>query len=89
MESKVARTYLRRADFVWGSQRGLSWVPVCRYLRTIQGRQQAHCEACRKRIESVLKGDSAGSARLAAAEERINRALADAFERHAAKDPGV
>ena len=30
-----------------------------------------------------------GAARLAAADERINRALADAVERHAAKDPGV
>ena len=36
-----------------------------------------------------MKGDSAGSARLAAADERINRTLADAVERHAAKDPGV
>ena len=30
-----------------------------------------------------------GGARLAAADERINRALADAVERHAAKDLGV
>ena len=30
-----------------------------------------------------------GVARLAAADERISRALADAVERHAAKDPGV
>ena len=30
-----------------------------------------------------------GAARLAAAGERINRALAGAVERHAAKDPGV
>ena len=30
-----------------------------------------------------------GAARLAAADEKINRALADAVERHAAKDPGV
>ena len=36
-----------------------------------------------------MKGDSAGSARLAAADERIHRALADAVERHAAKDPGA
>ena len=36
-----------------------------------------------------MKGDSAGCARLAAADERINRALADAVEKHAAKDPGV
>ena len=40
-------------------------------------------------IEGLLKGDSAGSARLAAADERINRALADAVERHATKDPGM
>ena len=52
-------------------------------------RQQAHSEACRKRIEGVLKGDSVGAARLAAADERINRALADEVERRAAKDPGV
>ena len=87
MENKVARTYLRRADFEqWGPSEGC---PGCRYLRTGQGRQQAHCEACRKRIEGLLKGDSAGSARRAAADERINRALADAVERHAAEDPGV
>ena len=34
-------------------------------------------------------GDSVGAARLAAADERINRALADAVERHADKEPGV
>ena len=34
-----------------------------------------------------MRGDSSGSARLAAADERINRALADAVERHATKDP--
>ena len=76
MEIKVARTYLRRADFEqWDlSERS----PGCRYLRTGQGRQQAHSEACRKRTEGLLKGDSVGAARLAAADERINRALADA-----------
>ena len=36
--------------------------------------------------EGLLKGDPSGSARLAAADERNNRALADAVERHAAKD---
>ena len=87
MENKVARTYLRRSDFEqWSLGEGC---PGCRYLRTGQGRQQAHSEACRKRIEGVLKGDSMGAARLAAADERINRALADAMERHAAKDHGV
>ena len=75
-ENKVARTYLRRADFEqWGLSEGC---PGCRYLRTGQGRQQAHSEARRKRIEGLLKGDSMGTARLAAADERINRALADA-----------
>ena len=64
-------------------------VAGCRRLRTGQGRQQAHNEACRWRIEGLLKGDPAGSARLAAADERINRALADAVERHATNDPGV
>ena len=34
--------------------------------------------------EGLLKGDAMGPARLAAADERINRSLADA-----AKDPGV
>ena len=88
MENTVARTYLlRRADF---ERWGLSEVcPGCRYLRTGQGRQQAHSEACRRRIEGLLKGDPSGSARLAAADERINHALADAVERHAAKDPVV
>ena len=61
--------------------------PGCRHLRTGQGRPRAHSEACRKRIEGLLKGDPVGSARLAAAHERINRALADAKD--AAKDPGV
>ena len=63
MENKVARTYLRRADFErWGLSEGC---PGCRYLRTGQGRQQAHSEACRRRIEGLLKGDPSGSARLA------------------------
>ena len=81
MENKVARTYLRRADFErWGLSEGC---PGCRYLRTGQGRQQAHSEACRRRIEGLLKGYSSGSARLAAADERST------VERHAVKDPGV
>ena len=81
MENNVARTSFRRADFEqWGLSEGC---PGCRYLRTGQGRQQAHSEACQK------KGDSMGAARLAAADERINRASADAVERHATKDPGV
>ena len=87
MQNKVARTYFRKADFEqWGISEGC---PGCWYLRTGQGRQQAHSEPCPKRIEGLLKGDSVGAARLAAADERINRALADAVERHAAKDPGV
>ena len=87
MENKVGRTNLRRAAFErWGLSEGC---PGCRYLRTGQGRQQAHSEACRRRIEGLLKGDPSGSARLAAADERINRALADAVESHAAKDPVV
>ena len=70
VENKVARTYLRRADFEqWGLSEG--------------------CPGCRRRIEGLLKGDPVGSARLAAADERINRALADAVERHATKDPGM
>ena len=87
MENLVARTYLRRADF---KRLGLSeGCPGCGHLRTGQGGQQALSEACRRRIEGLLKGDPAGSARLAAADERINRAVADAVERHATKDPGV
>ena len=87
MENKVARTYLRKADFdKWGLSDGC---PGCWYMRTGQGRQQAHSEACRRRIEGLLKIDSSGSARMAAADERVNRALADAVERHATKDPGV
>ena len=74
MEIKVARTYLRRADFEqWGLSEGC---PVCWYLRTGQGRQQAHSEACQKRIEGLLEEDSMAAARLAAA----------LVERHAAKD---
>ena len=87
MENKVARTHHRRADFEqWGLSEGCRG---CQYLSTEQRRQQAHSEACRKRIEGLLRGDSAGSARLAAADERINRALADAVERHAAKENGA
>ena len=87
MEIKVARTYLRRADFEqWSLSEGC---PGCRHLITGQGRQQAHSEACRRRIQGLQKGDLVGSARLAATDERINRALADAVERHATKDPGV
>ena len=42
MENKVARAYLRRADFEpWGLSGGC---PGCRYLRTGQGPQQAHSE---------------------------------------------
>ena len=48
-----------------------------------------HSEACWVRIEDLLEGDPVGSARLAAADERISRALADAVDRLAAKDPGV
>ena len=84
MENKVARTYLLRADFEeWSLSEGC---PGCRYLRTGQGRQQAHGEACRRWIEGLLKGDPVGSSRLAAADERINRALADAVE--ATRDQG-
>ena len=86
MENRAARTYFRRADFdQWGLSEGR---PGYQYLRTGQGRQQAHSEASRRRIEALLKGDSSGSARVAAADERINRALADAVERHA-KDPDM
>ena len=68
MENKEARTYVRRADFErWGPSKGC---PGFRHLRTGQGRQQACSEACRRRIEGMLKGDLAGSARLAAADGR-------------------
>ena len=80
MENKVARTYLRRADF----EQWPGW-----YVRTGQGRQQAHSEACRRRIGALLRSDSSGSARFAVADERINHALADAVEGHATKDPGT
>ena len=49
MENKVARTYLRRADF---EQQGLSeGCPRCQHLRTGQRPQQAYSEARRRRIE--------------------------------------
>ena len=52
VENKVARTYLRTADFEqWGLIEGCLG---CRYLRTGQGRQLAHSEACRRRIEGLL-----------------------------------
>ena len=72
MDKKVARTYLRRADFEqWGLSEGC---PGWRYLKTGQGRQQDHSEACQRGFEGLLQGDSSGSARLAAVDERINRA---------------
>ena len=80
VENKVARTYLRRADF---EQWSLSQACLgCRYGQgdNWSGRQQTHSEACRRRIESLLKGDPSGSARLAAADERINLALASAVD---------
>ena len=83
----MTRTYLRRADFEqWGLSEGC---PGCRYLKSGQGPQQAHSEVRRSRDGALLRGDSSGSARLAAAGERINRALADAVERNAPKDPGT
>ena len=60
MDNKVVRTCFRRADFErWCLSEGCLG---CQYLRTAQERQQAHSEACRRRIESLLKGESSGSA---------------------------
>ena len=74
MENKVARTDFRRADFEqWGLSEGCLG---CGYLSTGQERQQAHSEARRRRFEALSRGDSSGAARLAAADERISRALA-------------
>ena len=69
-ENKVARTYLRRADF----ERWVLSESCSGHLRTGQGRQQSHSE---------------GATRLAAADERINRTLADSVERHTTKGRGV
>ena len=87
MENKVARSFFRRVDLErWGPSEGCLG---CWYLRNGHGRQEAHSEACRRSTKSLLKGDSSGSAGPAAADDRINRALADAVERHATMDPGV
>ena len=87
MENKVGKTYIHRADIdQWGLSEGC---PGCWYQRTRQGRQPTHNEARRRIVVGLLKGDSSGSARLAAADERITRALAEAVERHATKDPGI
>ena len=54
--------------------------------------EYSECEpfhGIRMAVEGLLKGDSSGSARLGAVDERINRALADAVERHATKGPGM
>ena len=57
-----------RLGTMW-PQRRLPWVPV---LDKWSGATaQAHSEACWRRIERLLKGDSSGSARLAAADERL------------------
>ena len=45
-------------------------------------------EGCRKRIVELLLGPASGAARLVAADERTNRALAEALEPHASRDPG-
>ena len=52
-------------------------------------RAHAHSETCWRRIEDLLRGDSSGSARMAAVDARINRALARAVQRRATKDPGT
>ena len=82
-ENNVARAYLRGADFErWGVSEGcLGW-----YLSTGQGPQQARSVSCRRGIEALLRGGPSGSARLAVAQERFNRALADAVKRSATKD---
>ena len=68
MANKVARIYFCRSGCdQWGLSEGC---PGCRYLRTGQGRQQTHSEACRRRIEALLKSDPSGSARLDAADEK-------------------
>ena len=54
----------QRENVRWGC-------PGCGYLRTGQWRQQAHSEACRRRIEGLLKGDPTGSARLRLMKESI------------------
>ena len=77
---KVGRTYLS-AKVVFGAS--------TRELVRSDSKLTANNEACRRRIESLLKGDSSGSARLAAADEGVDRALVDAVERHATKDPGM
>ena len=84
MEKRSSEDQPSQSRLRWSLSEGC---PGCQYLRSCQ-RQQAH-SACRRRMESLLKGDSSGSARLAAADERISRAPADAVERHATKDPGV
>ena len=87
MENKVARTFVRRADFdQWGLREGC---PGCWFSRTGQGRQQTHSEACWRRMEGLLNGDLPRSARLAAGHERLSRALAEAVERNATKGPGM
>ena len=82
-ENQVASNYFRRAGFErWCLSEGLSWVQV------LENWPRAMASSWR-RFESLTKGDSSGSAPEAAADTRINRALADAVERRATKDPGV
>ena len=71
------------------SARGGKWEPRF-HPGVFVGMLNSSSEAAvRRRIEGLLRGDSSGSARLAATDERINRALADAVERDATRDPGV
>ena len=59
-----SQTVPERENVRWGC-------PGCGYLRTGQWRQQAHSEACRRKIEGLLKGDPTGSARLRLMKESI------------------
>ena len=78
-ESKVARTHLLRPDFErWSFSEGC---PGCRHLRTGQGGDS--------KLTAKHVGEGLKSSRKAAADARINRALAAAVESHATKHPGV
>ena len=62
----------------------MPWVPVPENWSGTTGSSQ---RVISEEDRSLLRGDPSGSARMAVAEERINRGLADAVEQQATKDP--
>ena len=74
MENKVAMTYFVEQTSISLISLKVSWIPICE-------------SSCSRKIEVLLKDEKTGFVRSTATDERIIRALNDAVERHAVKDP--